>query len=178
MSQDQTPNSNQIQKILPELNRLHEESLSLLLATLSVEGLPRMSYSPFVYLNNAYYIYISKLAQHTQDIEANPRFSMMMIDDESKTRNIYARARLSFDVDANLVERESEEYKTALDGLKNRAGGTVDLLSSLSDFLLFKLVPVQGRLVVGFGQAYEIQPNDLSEVWQVTDKEKILIKLD
>jgi putative heme iron utilization protein len=40
--------------------------------------------------------------------------------------------------------------------LRDRHGGLIDTLISLSDFRLFQLQPQSGRYIVGFGQAYEL----------------------
>ena len=60
--------------------------------------------------------------------------------------------------------------KHGLDGAELRVlGGTIDLLASMPDFQLVRLTPHRARLVVGFGQAFELDPRDWSVKSRVTN---------
>lgn len=153
-----------------EVTRLHDECLSVIMATKSGTGMPHASYTPFVYLDQNFYILIAGITLHTQHLLVNPELSIMLIEDESKAKNIYARPRLNYDAMATKIGKESEEYKTALNALRERAGKTVELLDGLNDFSMFRLTPNKGTLVIGFGKAYVFDPQKPFDATQLTDK--------
>ena len=83
---------------------------TLLMATVSGEGVPDASYAPFVRLDDdAFYVNLSGLSTHTGNLLANPRVSILFLQSEDDTNQLFARKRLSFDADAHahvLIETE------------------------------------------------------------------------
>ncbi len=138
---------------------------TLQLSTLTAEGKPNASYSPFVIDEQGnFYIFVSQLASHTQDLLANPQASILLIQDEVQTRQIFARRRISYQCNVEVVGDESSDYLKMLDVLENRFGNVVELLRTLPDFILFRLKPSQGRYVKGFGKAYKLVGEGLLEL--------------
>ncbi len=142
--------------------RQHQKTLQL--ATLTHDGCPHVSYTPFVYLPDGYYILISDIAKHGQNIKNHQQVSIMMIEDEQDSKSIYARKRLSFDTKANLVPRESDSWLTAISALEQRFGEIVSNLSKLGDFHMYQLIPEKGRFVKGFGKAFDISGSDKVDI--------------
>jgi hypothetical protein len=62
------------------------------------------------------------------------------------------------------VIRGDARWDRGIAGLRDRHGGLVDTLITLSDFRLFHLLPQSGRYIVGFGQAYELKPGSLTTI--------------
>ncbi|MGH8001165.1 MAG: HugZ family protein [Brasilonema sp.] len=146
---------------------------SLIISTVSADSTPNASYAPFVMDETRnIYIYISGLSTHTQNLYAVPRASVLFIDDESQTKQIFARRRLTFDCTAALVERETQLWKQIVDSFEARFGEMIQLLRDLPDFRIFQLTPTKGRFVIGFGSAYEVNPNDLSTLTHITSERK------
>lgn len=148
-------------RIGPEVEEFRQQQKTLQLATITPEGVPHVSYSPFVFLPGGYYILISDVAQHGQNLKQSRDVSIMMIEDEQQAKSIYARKRLSFDTQANLIERDSQEWQQGISALEERFGEIVTGLSTLEDFNLYRLVPEKGRFVKGFGKAFEISGQDM-----------------
>lgn len=136
------------------VNKLHETVLTLVLSTVNKAGELETSYSPYIFDGQNYYIFTSGMAPHSQNMITHASISFLIIEDESKTKNIFARTRLSYEAKAQVVSRDSAEFVNNIKKLKERMGKTVDLLTSLNDFNLFKITPSMGRLIIGFGQAY------------------------
>jgi len=149
-------------------NFLHDFE-SVIISTVSQEGIPNSSYAPFV-VDEAknIYIYISDLAAHTQNIYANPRVSILFIEDEAKSNNIFARRRLTFDCNATLIERDTETWNKIVAQLQERFGEMIEVLKSLTDFRIFQLTPSSGRFVLGFGNAYKVSGNNLNQLTHIT----------
>ena len=48
-------------------------------------------------------------------------------------------------------------------------GATVELLKGMADFIMFKLVPAESRLVLGFGQAFAFEAGKDNEATHITE---------
>lgn len=145
----------------PEIQEMKQQCQTLQLATVDKEGNPNVSYAPFVIHNGEYQVLISTIARHARNLLDVPKVSLMIIDDESKSREIFARRRLTFDAVSRVVERHSEEWHAGVAALKARYGEIVDNLSKMQDFNLFSFKPTQGLFVKGFGKAFQVSTDDL-----------------
>ncbi|MGF1695809.1 heme utilization protein HutZ [Vibrio kyushuensis] len=144
----------------PEIQEFRDNCQTLQLATLN-NGVPHVSYAPYAHTENGYFILISDIAQHGQNLKHTKCVSIMMIEDESQAKSIYARRRLSFDSQASCVDKQSEMGVEGITALRQRFGDIIDNLSTLDDFNLYQLVPEQGRYVKGFGKAFNVSGDDL-----------------
>ena len=138
---------------------------TLLLSTLNKEGLPNISYAPFFRdEDGVYYIFISQLANHTQDLLTNPVAAIMLAADEQDTQQVFARTRVTYQCHVERVAVENHQYEMLLDQFSIKFGSVIDVLRDLPDFILFRLTPEHGRFVKGFGQAYELKGKLLQEL--------------
>ncbi|MGR6981302.1 heme utilization protein HutZ [Testudinibacter sp. P27/CKL/0425] len=145
----------------PEVQEMKQQCKTLLLATVDEQGKPNVSYAPFVLNPRGYYVFISDIARHARNLKVCNRVSLMLIEDEAESRQIFARRRLSFDAVAEIVAYDSDEWKQGVAALAARHGEVVEHLSGMQDFTLFNLIPEQGLFVKGFGQAFKVSPDDL-----------------
>ncbi|WP_199485529.1 pyridoxamine 5'-phosphate oxidase family protein, partial [Vibrio anguillarum] len=90
-------------RLEPEIQEFRQERRTLQLATVDAEGRPNVSYAPFVQNQKGYFVLISHIARHARNLEVNPHVSLMMIADESSSKQIFARQRLTFDAVASVV---------------------------------------------------------------------------
>lgn len=163
----------QLEKAQAEYESFPQEFSSVIISTISQEGIPNASYAPFVMDDSKnIYIYVSGLSTHTQNIESNPRVSVLLIEDEAKADQIFARRRLSFDCTATLVERETVTWNQIVDRFQERFGEIIEVLRGLADFRIFQLTPSEGRFVIGFGAAYHISGDNLDRLVQITGDKK------
>jgi putative heme iron utilization protein len=161
--------------ITTEIIELLNTSKSLVLSTITDNTQPpepEASYSPFVYEEGCLYILVSELASHTRNLQVSPYASILILEDESCTKNIYGRRRLSLFCNAKRISRHQALYETILNQMEARHGKTVILLRQLPDFLLFQLYPQRGNYIKGFGQAYELVNGNLEQAIPVT-KERV-----
>ncbi|MFH4686541.1 heme utilization protein HutZ [Vibrio diabolicus] len=145
----------------PEIKEFRQERRTLQLATVDAEDRPNVSYAPYVQNQEGYFVLISKIARHARNLLENPNVSLMMIEDEESSKQLFARKRLTFDAVANVVERDTEMWHQVVGQMKERFGEIIDGLSQLEDFVLFNLKPESGLFVKGFGQAYQVSGDDL-----------------
>lgn len=156
-------------RLEPEVREFRDSRKTLQLATINADGIPNATYAPFAFDSNGYYILVSDIAAHGKNLKTNRNVSILMIEDESECKNIYARKRLTFDTRAELVERHTQQWQQGISALKARFGEMVDNLSQLGDFNLYCLVPDSGRYVKGFGQAFVISGDDMLDFIHLTE---------
>ena len=143
---------------------------TLQMATASAVGEPEASYAPFVRTgDNAFYVCVSDLAAHTGHLAATGRASVLLIEDESATSQLFTRRRLVFECGAERIERDTERWRTTMAIFERKFGEVISLIRPLADFRLFALVPRRGVFVKGFGQAYRIAGPTLDALGQVND---------
>ncbi|MFH7565131.1 heme utilization protein HutZ [Oceanimonas smirnovii] len=159
-------------RLEPEIREFRDQMKTLLLATVDAEGQPNVSYAPFALREDGYYILISEMARHARNLLANPKVSLMMVEDEQNSRTLFARKRLTFDATPERIARNTDAWQLGVDALTERHGETVTGLANLADFHLFRLVPIKGLFVKGFGQAFAVSGDDLVDVLHLTDGHK------
>lgn len=130
---------------------------SIMVSSVTESGNPFISYAPFVKLENKLYIYQSQMSEHYHNMIKNPKIAIMFIEDEATTKNIFARARLTFSATATKIDDVSEAVWKAFEQLEGAE--IIQMLQKL-DFDMFEIELHQGRLIKGFGKAYNIQLKD------------------
>ena len=131
------------------------------LATLGDNAEPHCGYTPFIFDGPDLIVFISQLAVHTRDLMANPKLGVMLIDDEQDSKNLFARCRVRYQCDALVIEPDADDYTSLLDRYHERQGKVVSLIRQLPDFVLFRLRPTSGVFVMGFGDAYRIEGENM-----------------
>jgi len=142
-----------------EIERFIGNRLSLSLSTINLQHEPVVSYAPFVHSDDkTFYIFISELAEHTQNlnyaIKNGHKTSIMLIEDEKECQNIFARKRLNYLCNVELIERESEQWQQVLAIFREKFDQTIEVLMTLPDFKLFSLSARNGKFVSGFAKTY------------------------
>jgi heme iron utilization protein len=144
---------------------------SLILATVSSDGLPESSYAPFIHINGRFYIYVSELAGHTRNLLAaagnnQPSASLLWIEPEDQARNIFARKRATISASVTEIPRSHDNSPVILDAMAERFGEMISLIRQLGDFHLIELTPHYAGYVTGFAKAYRLEGEGLTVVSQ------------
>jgi heme iron utilization protein len=151
----------ELEDITKHYHELIASQQTLLLSTASANGVPDISYAPFVRdPAGIFYIHVSEMACHTANLLDNPQASILFIRPESKSPNLFARERAVLSCNVKELTRDTEIYNNQMQALQDKFGEVVSVLRSLSDFHLFALHPESGRYVIGFGQAFAINVED------------------
>ena len=147
---------------------LLNEFQSIQLGTADQTGVPEASYSPsIVDEGRNFYVHVSELASHTSNLRDSARASVLIIEDESTAENLFARKRVAYQCSASLIERHSDQWESVIDQFEEKFGKIVGFLKTMEDFHLFKLTPTSGRLVLGFGQAYDVSGTGMKDLSHV-----------
>lgn len=147
-----------------ELQNFLKSLKTVQLATLDRNHLPEASYAPYVRYENAYYLFLSDLASHSINLKLNPATSLLFIEDESNSRNLFARRRVILRGEAITIGRETQTYAAVLPEFKRIFGNLIDVIEPLQDFNLYQIEPTQGRFILGFGQAFELSGKGLNRL--------------
>lgn len=139
-----------------------EQFKSAVISTIDIDNNPFSSYAPILRLDNIFYVHISDIARHSQNIKSNKKASLFFIEDESKTQNIFARKRIVFQCNAQMIEKDGLKYNNILDTFEETIEeDTIKHLRTMKDFNLFEFSVYRGEAIFGFGQAYDISSTDI-----------------
>ncbi|WP_317366835.1 pyridoxamine 5'-phosphate oxidase family protein [uncultured Tyzzerella sp.] len=127
------------------------------IASVDNNNMPHASYSPYVMIEDKMYIYISKVAEHYQNLENNKNISLMIAEDECKSKVLFARKRISFKGEATKVSDVDSKVKEKFEEIHTK--NMMDVLYTM-DFDFFEIKLLEGRLVEGFGKAYKLVYNN------------------
>jgi len=153
--------------IQDEISALMGSLKSVQLATLNADQQAEISYAPYLKLEDSFFIFISELAAHTQNLKAHHQLSLMFIEDELSSQTVFARKRLTLECQSVFIDRKETKWDDILVAFEAAQGPTIQLLKTLPDFCLFELTSIKGSFVKGFGQAYRLTGTSLAEIKQV-----------
>ncbi len=155
-----------IEKIQSQMEGLLASRESLLLASVSADGVPHASYAPTVAGEGGkYYIHISELAKHFHNLSANGKVSALLIEDEKDAANIFARKRLTLEGKAVQVDKASPLWTDVMSRFTQKFGAFFEeSLRNLNDFHTFELSFDNGTLVLGFGAAFRLTGEELGKI--------------
>ncbi len=160
--------SEALQRAAELIAHVHAHLSTVVLGTASADGEPDSSVAAALLdRDGAFVIYISGLAAHTRNLRANPRASVLLAESESAATPPLARRRLTFSCTASPVARETPDHAALVTAFRAKFGSVIDVVAGLPDFQLVRLLPQRGRVVVGFGAAFEVDPHDWSKLTPV-----------
>lgn len=160
------------QDLRQEFQTLRESLKTVQLATIGVDGNPEASYAPYVWIGKYYYLYLSELARHTRNLIANPAISLLFIEAEEMSNNLFARQRIILQGEVIRVNRESDQFQLVMARFKSQFGGFIDVIEPLQDFHLFQIKPQSGRFIKGFAQAYDLVGPGLDELKHIDTRDR------
>ena len=166
-------------KIDPELEKAQTGYQALLggfqsiqLGTVAADGTPEASYAPaIVDAKRNFYIHVSELSAHTQNLMDTKKASVLVIEDEGVAEIIFARKRATFACFATQIERHCDEWESVIAQFEEKFGKMMGFLKTMEDFHLFRLEPTYARLVLGFGKAYDVSGAGMDAIAHVSGKD-------
>jgi putative heme iron utilization protein len=116
---------------------------------------------------SAFYIHVSRLAQHTQDLLADARVGLLISEADDGRPDPQTLSRVSILGTAEQVAKENKDYP----GIKSRyivRFPQSEPLFGFGDFGLWRILPESARFVAGFAQAFNLTPDALKRVASVS----------
>lgn len=153
-------------------NLLINSVRTVVLGTVNADNIPNVSYAPFV-IDEAknIYIFVSKLSTHTYNLRVNSRASIMLIEDETKSKQIFSRRRVRYSCNASKISKDSPEWECIANKFDEKFGNIVYIFRNFPDLDIIKFQPCEGIFVMGFGAAYKIYSNDLNNLVYITEED-------
>lgn len=150
--------------MINSLDEFLEPLKSLTISSIDENGNPFSSYAPFVKFNHKYYVYLSLMAKHSNNLTQNPKASIFFCEDEKNCKNIFAKKRATLQCEVKRLEQNSNEEKEILEQFSLKFGNEmITMLKNLGDFYLFEFKPFYGEAVFGFGKAYNLGGENFEE---------------
>ncbi len=147
------------------LSELLENYQSVVLGTTGKNNYPFSSYAPFYYDGERIYIFISNIATHAKNIQRTLQASALFIEDESQSKNIFARKRISLQCNVKSIQRDDPHFDTIMDHFKIKfSDEMISMLMGMNDFNLYALKPIYGEATFGFGEAYNIGGEKMNQL--------------
>ena len=110
----------------------------------------------------AFYLHISRLAMHTQNILKHDRVSLLIFETDGDMSDPQRLARVSISGVAEALPPGSTELQTAREiYLQKYPAAQINF--QLGDFSIYRVAPAAGRFVAGFGKIFNITPGDLGD---------------
>lgn len=128
---------------------------------------PRVSMVAFVAAADfsAFYIHVSRIAQHTVDMQKNKQVSLLIAETDDGRADPQTLARISIRASAVFMENGEPGYAPVKNQYIERFPESAPLFK-LSDFDLWRIKPKGARFVAGFSKAYNLSPETLQKVAQ------------
>lgn len=152
-----------------EFTALPEKFESLLMATVSEDGIPDASYAPFVKHKDDYYVFISELSIHTANIAKTGQASLLFLEDEDKANHLFARKRVTLQCETAEIGRGTEQHQLIMKLFRGEFGLFMEMLEKNQDFHLYRIHPLKGAYVAGFGRAFKVEGDALQNIKHVND---------
>lgn len=134
------------------------------LGTLRDEA-PQVSMAAYLVTDDfsAFYIHVSRLAQHTVDMQKDKRISLLISETDDGRSDPQTLARVSIRGVAESIQNGEPGYIRLKEAYLARFPES-ERLFNLADFNFWRITPKGGRYVAGFAKAYNITVETLVKV--------------
>ncbi|NWF64834.1 MAG: pyridoxamine 5'-phosphate oxidase family protein [Chloroflexi bacterium] len=125
---------------------------------------PQVSMVAYIYNDDfsAFYIFVSRLAQHTVDMQKDNRVSLMICETDDGRSDPQTLARVSIRAKAEIIQ-PGEPGFTPLKEKYIARFPEAEQLFNLADFSFWRITPRGGRYVAGFAKAFNITAEALQK---------------
>ena len=106
---------------------------------------------------DAFYVHVSRLAWHTQDMQQDPRVALSIAEADDARADPFTLMRVTIRGESIQIKENKGELKKAwLARFPEQA-----INFTLADFSFWKIAPRDARFVAGFGRIYNLSAEDL-----------------
>lgn len=128
---------------------------------------PRVSMVAFVPAQDfsTFYIHVSRLAQHTVDMQKNRQVSLLIAEPDDGRADPQTLARLSIRGSAEFMENGQPGYTPIKAMYIERFPASAPLFK-LADFSLWRVKLKSARFVAGLAKAFNLTPETLQKIAQ------------
>ena len=126
---------------------------------------PRASMVTFVAAQDysAFYVYVSRLAQSTVDMQKNKQVSLLILESDDGRADPQTLARLSIRGSAEFMENGEPGY-TPVKTMYIERFPASEPLFKLAEFGLWRIKPKGARFVMGLSKSFNLAPEILQKI--------------
>jgi putative heme iron utilization protein len=107
---------------------------------------------------SAFYVHVSRLAWHTQDMLHDPRVALSIAESDDGRADPFTLMRVTIRGEASLLKDENPSLKESwLSRFPEQA-----INFELADFAFWRIAPRDARFVAGFGRIHNLSATDLA----------------
>jgi hypothetical protein len=106
---------------------------------------------------SAFYVHVSRLAWHTQDMQHDARVALSISESDDRRADPFTLMRVTIRGEASDLKQDLSMKDAWLGRFPEQA-----INFELADFSFWKIVPRDARFVAGFGRIHNISAADLS----------------
>ena len=155
MQHGHQPMALSLNEVKAEIENLKNENKTIVLATKTLNNQAEVSYLPYVYFNNKYYIILSKSSSHYENISQTKLFQGMILESEQSAVSTFFRKRIIFNFMYEGINQDEEVVKQFV-----TMHGPLTQQVLKMNFNIFELKLVDGRVILGPAQAYKLDENE------------------
>jgi putative heme iron utilization protein len=147
-----------------KLAQILRETRIAALATLR-NGAPAISMVTYAAADDfsAFYLHVSQLSQHTQDMEKDKHINLLVTEPDDGREDPQTLVRVSIRGNAEMIPVGAPGYMPAKNLYMARFPQVTSLFE-FGDFELWRIIPKGGRFVAGFAKAFNLTADALKEV--------------
>jgi len=105
---------------------------------------------------SAFYVHVSRLAWHAQDMQQDPRVALSIAETDDRRPDPFTLMRVTIRGEAANMKEDLSMKEAWLARFPEQA-----INFQLADFSFWKIAPRDARFVAGFGRIHNISANDL-----------------
>lgn len=108
---------------------------------------------------SAFYVHVSRLAWHTQDMARDPRVALSVAEADDGRADPFTLMRVTVRGEAARLDGEQPELRAAW--LARFPAQAINF--ELPDFSFWRIAPREARFVAGFGRIHNLSPAQLAQ---------------
>ena len=105
---------------------------------------------------SAFYVHVSRLAWHTQDMQEDPRVALSIAETDDRRADPFTLMRVTIRGEAANLKSDLSKKDAWLARFPEQA-----INFTLADFSFWKIVPRDARFVAGFGRIHNLSAAEL-----------------
>ena len=109
---------------------------------------------------SAFYVHVSRLAWHTQDMQVDPRVALSIAETDDRREDPFTLMRVTIRGEAAPIAHDAFEH-LALKGAWLERFPAQAINFELADFSFWKITPHDARFVAGFGRIHNLSAKEL-----------------
>ena len=108
---------------------------------------------------SAFYVHVSRLAWHTQDMLRDPRVALSIAETDDRRADPFTLMRVTIRGEATQLSQENLDLKERW--LRRFPEQAINF--QLADFSFWQITPRDARFVAGFGRIHNLSPVQLAQ---------------